>query len=67
VHSRPKNNQSFMYMNLAISLTVDLGLDRETPATNNFGAINTQGLVDNGIFTNAAKKAYLGCYFLSSA
>jgi hypothetical protein len=56
-----------MYMNLAISLTVDLGLDRETPVTNNFGAINTQGLVDNGIFTNAAKRAYLGCYFLSSA
>ena len=67
IHSRPKNNQSFMYMNLAISLTVDLGLDRETPVVNNFNAINTQGLVNNGVFTKAAKRAYLGCYFLSSA
>jgi hypothetical protein len=56
-----------MYVNLAISLTVDLGLDQELPNLNNFNAISTDGLIDAGTFTSAAKRAYLGCYYLSAA
>jgi hypothetical protein len=54
-------------MNLAVSLTVDLGLDEEVPNPLNFNAINTQGLIEGVLFTKAAKRAYLGCYYLSSA
>ncbi|KAG9234968.1 hypothetical protein BJ875DRAFT_460185 [Amylocarpus encephaloides] len=67
IHSNPKNNQSFMYMNLAISLVTDLGLDRNHPTTNNFTDYNMVGLHADGAFTAAAKRAYLGCYYLSSA
>jgi len=56
-----------MYVNLAISLTGDLGLDAELPNTNNFNSISTVGLIEGGIFTDAARRAYLGCYYLSSA
>ena len=56
-----------MYVNLAISLTGDLGLDAELPNPNNFKNISTLGLTDGGTFTDAAKRAYLGCYYLSSA
>jgi hypothetical protein len=67
VHVNPRNNQSFMYLNLAISLIIDLGLDQEAPNPNNFSAIKTDGLIEAGSFTVAAKRAYLGCYWLSSA
>jgi hypothetical protein len=56
-----------MYLNLAISLSSDLGLDQELPNLNNFNAINTDGLVEGGLFTPAARRAYLGCYYLSAA
>jgi len=56
-----------MYVNLAISLTGDLGLDAELPNPNNFSNISTVGLIDGGVFTDAARRAYLGCYYLSSA
>ena len=54
-------------MNLAISLTVDLGLDQELPNLNNFNAISTEKLIESGTFTSAAKRAFLGCYYLSAA
>ena len=55
-----------MYINLAISLTSDLGLDLELPNLNRFGNISTEGLIDGAFFTDSAKRAYLGCYYLSS-
>ena len=55
-----------MYVNLAIGLALDLGLERETPNTSSFTIINTQGLIENGVFTQAAKKAYLGSYYISA-
>lgn len=67
MHSKPKNNQAFIYMNLAISIAVDLGLDQAYPNMNVFTAISQKGLTENSLFTTAAKRAYLGCYFLSSA
>ncbi|TVY30151.1 hypothetical protein LHYA1_G001118 [Lachnellula hyalina] len=67
IHIHPRNNQSSMYINLAISLAADLGLDRESPNLSNFNAIRTEGLIENDEFTKAAKRAYLGCYYLSSA
>ncbi|TVY94479.1 hypothetical protein LAWI1_G001210 [Lachnellula willkommii] len=48
-------------------LAIDLGLDRELPNLSNFNAIRTEGLIENDEFTKAAKRAYLGCYYLSSA
>lgn len=56
-----------MYVNLAIGLALDLGLDRETPPNNNFNTINTTGLIEDGQFTPAAKRAYLGTYYISAA
>jgi len=56
-----------MYMNLAISLCIDLGLDQETPNLNRFSTINTDGLIEGASFTEAAKRAYLSCYYLSSS
>jgi hypothetical protein len=56
-----------MYVNLAISLTSDLGLDLELPNPNGFSNISTVGLIDGPNFTDAAKRAYLGCYYLSTA
>lgn len=67
MHSKPKNNQAFIYMNLAISIAVDLGLDQDYPSMNVFSAISTKGLIENALFTREAKRAYLGCYYLSSA
>lgn len=67
MHVNPRNNQSSMYINLSISLAIDLGLDRELPNLSNFNAIRTEGLMENDEFTRAAKRAYLGCYYLSSA
>ncbi|TAQ85997.1 hypothetical protein B7494_g5656 [Chlorociboria aeruginascens] len=64
--TKPKNNQAFMYMNLSTSLSVDLELNQEYPSTNGFNSISTEGLIQNGSFTIAAKTAYLGCYYLSS-
>lgn len=56
-----------MYMNLAISLTSDLGLDRDVPNLNGFSNISSEGLIDGTSFTDAARRAYLGCYYLSCA
>jgi hypothetical protein len=56
-----------MYMNLAISLVGDLGVDREKPGLMGFTAINTEGLIEGDDFSKAAKRAYLGTYYLSSA
>ena len=67
MHSKPKNNQAFIYMSLAVSIAVDLGLDQDYPNMNLFSAISTKGLIENALFTQAAKRAYLGCYYLSSA
>lgn len=67
MHSKPKNNQAFIYMNLAISIVVDLGLDREYPNMNELSANSRKELVENSLFTEAGKRAYLGCYYLSSA
>jgi hypothetical protein len=56
-----------MYINLAISIAGDLGLDREVPNLNGFSNISIEGLIDGTSFTDAAKRAYLGCYYLSCA
>jgi hypothetical protein len=56
-----------MYMGLAISLVDDLGLDREVPNELDLNALSNQGLVKDGAFTATAKRAYLGCYYLSAA
>lgn len=67
LHSKPKNSQAFMYVNLAIGLALDLGLDREEPNHSSFSVVNTDGLIENGAFTKAAKRAYLGTYYVSAA
>ena len=54
-----------MYMSLATSLAVDLGLDHDAPNPNGFNSYDDFGLVEDGYFTLAARRAYLGCYFLS--
>jgi hypothetical protein len=56
-----------MYMGLATSLVTELGLDKDMPDENSFQLINTDGLVENGMFTEAASMAYLGSYYLSAA
>jgi hypothetical protein len=57
-----------MYMNLAISLVTDLGLDRETPNPSAFSDFDLTGLyTKEGGYSIAAKQAYLGTYYLSSA
>lgn len=63
------NQQAFMYMNLAISIAVDLGLDQPRQETKSPFALNntsTEGLFSYGSFSKAAQRAYLGCYYLSS-
>lgn len=54
-------------MGLAISLVIDLGLDRETPNENILNMHDNDGLIEDGAFSAAAKRAYLGCYYLSAA
>ncbi|CZR61408.1 uncharacterized protein PAC_11304 [Phialocephala subalpina] len=66
-HVNPKNNQSFMYMNLCISLITDLGLDQDKPITTNFNEIDTRGLADGDDLSRPARRAYLGAYYLSSS
>jgi hypothetical protein len=56
-----------MYVNLAIGLSLDLGLEKDTPATDSFHIVNTTNLIENGEFTAAAKRAYLGAYYVSAA
>jgi hypothetical protein len=56
-----------MYMGLAISLIVDLGLDKEFPDKNSFHSYSSEGLVEGDVFTAAGKRAYLGCYYLSAS
>lgn len=65
VHVSPKHNQSFMYMSLAISLAVDLGLDKSKPSISCMSKIDTKGLIDGNQFSMAAKRAHLGCYYMS--
>ncbi|RDL30129.1 uncharacterized protein BP5553_10407 [Venustampulla echinocandica] len=67
LYVNPKKNQSFMYMNIATSLVTDLGLDRELPNLSGFSTISTEGLIDGCEFTQAARHAYLGAYYLSTA
>ncbi|QSZ31870.1 hypothetical protein DSL72_001439 [Monilinia vaccinii-corymbosi] len=67
VHTKPKLNPCFTYMNLANSLALDLGLDQAEPRTHPFREFDLKGLVDNdGGWTIEAKKAYMGCYVLGS-
>lgn len=54
-----------MYVNLASGLALDLGLDRGVPSSN-FTVSNTAGLFENGEFSQAAKRAYLGSYYVSA-
>ena len=61
LHARPKENQAFMYMNLAISIACDLGLDQEFPNPNAFTTMSRKGLIENSLLTTPAKRAYLGC------
>ncbi|KAH8805558.1 hypothetical protein F5884DRAFT_860163 [Xylogone sp. PMI_703] len=65
-YTKPKYNQAFMYLNVAVSLTVDLGLDREDPSMNSFTGVRMDGLIENNTFSTTARLAYLGCYYLSS-
>jgi hypothetical protein len=55
-----------MYMNLAISLVTDLGLDRDIPNPDVFSDFDLTGLYSEGKYTIPAKQAYLGTYYLSS-
>ncbi|KAH7412843.1 hypothetical protein BKA64DRAFT_339090 [Cadophora sp. MPI-SDFR-AT-0126] len=66
-HINPRDTTSFMYMNLAISLLVDLGLDQATPNTNKTDAAITTDLIEGDHFSAAARRTYLGCYYMSSA
>ncbi|EDO03880.1 hypothetical protein SS1G_06361 [Sclerotinia sclerotiorum 1980 UF-70] len=67
MHTKPKSNPCFTYMNLANSLAVDLGLDKAEPQTNIFGEFDLKGLVrSDGRWTTEAKRAYMGCYVLCS-
>lgn len=69
VHTKPKNNPCFTYMNLANSLALDLGLDHAEPQTNVFEGVDFRGLVgEDGTegWTEDARKAYMGCYVLGS-
>jgi hypothetical protein len=56
-----------MYVNLAISLVIDLGLDKDEIPNFDFSSVKREGLVENGDFTPAARRAYLGTYYVSSA
>jgi hypothetical protein len=67
LYSKPKNSQVFMYVTLAIGLALDLGLDREVSHSSNFTITNTTGLFTDGDFSKAAKRAYLGSYYVSAA
>ena len=54
-------------MSTAISLTTDLGLGGDPRNVNTFNSVDTDGLLEAGRFTEAATRAYLGCYYLSAA
>jgi hypothetical protein len=59
-----------MYINLALSILDDLGIGRRGLITTSLCPDNVEyeGLQDDfGCFTKAAQRAYLGCYYLSSA
>jgi hypothetical protein len=56
-----------MYMSLAIGLVSDLGLDHEMPSVKGFNSFSTEGLLEGSEFSKAAKRAYLGSYYMSSA
>jgi hypothetical protein len=58
-----------MFINVASSMAVELGLDKPIP-TSNFSLhdnIDPTGLFEGENFSKAAKRAYMGCYYLSSA
>jgi hypothetical protein len=61
-----RTNPLFTYLNLAISLTNELGLDTEYPNPSRFMPVDPTGLVKEGEFTVEAKQAYLGCYYISA-
>jgi hypothetical protein len=68
MHTKPRSNPCFMYMNLAISLATDLGLEQPQPIFNPFSDADTKGLVDEqGRWTIEARNAAIGCYVLSSS
>lgn len=58
-----------MYVNLATSLADDLGLAQRYPNQSNLCPenVNYEGLYGENGFSKAAQRAYLGCYYLSSA
>ncbi|TGO84269.1 hypothetical protein BPOR_0525g00010, partial [Botrytis porri] len=67
VHTKPQYNPCFTYMNLANSLSLDLGLDQAEPQSALFREFDLNGLVDNdGAWTMEARNAYMGCYVLGS-
>jgi hypothetical protein len=68
MHTKPRSNPCFMYMNLAISLATDLGLDQPELKANLFSDADTKGLVDEqGRWTIEARNTAIGCYVLSSS
>ncbi|ESZ95779.1 hypothetical protein SBOR_3796 [Sclerotinia borealis F-4128] len=67
VHTKPKSNPCFTYINLANSLALDLGLNQAQLQTNPFREFDLKGLLDShGSWTMDARRAYMGCYVLSS-
>jgi hypothetical protein len=68
-HLKPKNQQAFMYINLALSILDDLGIGRRDCITTSLCPDNVEyeGLMDDVGFSKPAQRAYLGCYYLSSA
>lgn len=58
-----------MFINVATSIAIDLGLDRNLPGINLSlnDSIDTTGLLEGKYFSKAAKRAYMGCYYLSAA
>lgn len=58
-----------MYVNLALSILDDLGIGRHDNITSDLcpDNVESEGLFDEAGFSKAAQRAYLGCYYMSSA
>ena len=58
-----------MYMNIAVSMTIDMGLDgrQSVERITRNPNVDIKDLFDGEEFTMAAKRAFLGCYYLSSS
>ncbi|KAM3068537.1 hypothetical protein ACMFMG_011068 [Clarireedia jacksonii] len=68
MYTKPKSNPCIMYINLAISLATDLGLDQPELKVNPFSDADTKGLADeHGRWTTDARNTAMGCYVLSSS